>query len=107
MQERRSDKFLLTRPSRDVTGIRFCISIRHRISTHTPLAGRDVSTGAGTGWIIQFLLTRPSRDVTLSNYGAERNRKISTHTPLAGRDEGTGQAVPQQINFYSHAPRGT
>ena len=56
------------------------------ISTHTPLAGRDILSiraGHGPG---QFLLTRPSRDVTISRAVYACLRKISTHTPLAGRD---------------------
>ena len=76
--------FLLTRPSRDVTkGLTGDVAAI-RISTHTPLAGRDAA------WLKElktrrFLLTRPSRDVTAGGGGAGG----------AGGD------------FYSHAPRGT
>ena len=56
------------------------------ISTHTPLAGRDV-------WVLTinppasgFLLTRPLRDVTAGTPTAVTQFSISTHTPLAGRD---------------------
>ena len=76
--------FLLTRPSRDVTGI---CPIKYRvpeISTHTPLAGRD---------------KKPTVDIPLLI--------ISTHTPLAGRDEKLQDTISDQGNFYSHAPRGT
>ena len=55
--------FLLTRPLRDVT---FCDVeglLEVAISTHTPLAGRDVADCYGYNF--------PT---------------ISTHTPLAGRD---------------------
>ncbi len=56
-------KFLLTRPSRNVT--MSCI----------------VKDGGE-----QFLLTRPSRDVTIGRKRYEKVITISTHTPLAGRD---------------------
>ena len=78
------------------------------ISTHTPLAGRDVHTYV-VGWVRfrflltrplrdvtitrsqrihrhQFLLTRPLRDVTVEALAYAFNMDISTHTPLAGRD---------------------
>ena len=57
-------EFLLTRPSRDVTAAPGTCVLSDRISTHTPLAGRDP-----TGQKIIF-----------------RGLDISTHTPLAGRD---------------------
>ena len=77
-------KFLLTRPSRDVTASLFCVFNASQISTHTPLAGRD--------------------HLSKVFY---RLYNISTHTPLAGRD--SFQLLPDlcQRNFYSHAPRGT
>ena len=101
-------KFLLTRPSRDVT----MVSDRNRkasgISTHTPLAGRDDRDtirqtcgrhfyphpprgtrplpGYSADYISTFLLTRPSRDVTDSQSRRLSLCNISTHTPLAGRD---------------------
>ena len=56
--------FLLTRPLRDVTGDRLKKDQRTRISTHTPLAGRDESQITGTASSYAFLLTRPLRDVT-------------------------------------------
>ena len=40
------------------------MSRREYISTHTPLAGRDVTVFPQSHWHNQFLLTRPSRDVT-------------------------------------------
>ena len=53
------------------------------ISTHTPLAGRDMSPRP---------LLPPS--------------SISTHTPLAGRDPGSHPLAHVLMDFYSHAPRG-
>ena len=55
-----------------------------KISTHTPLAGRDCVG-------------------TLQSSAAA----ISTHTPLAGRDALFKRNHYFEINFYSHAPRGT
>ena len=61
-------QFLLTRPLRDVTIRGRRIHFRFRISTHTPLAGRDKVGFDGYNDVQTFLLTRPLRDVTrLSN----------------------------------------
>ena len=54
------------------------------ISTHTPLAGRDLEPEPV--WV-----DLPS---------------ISTHTPLAGRDMLAGDSFGSNQDFYSHAPRG-
>ena len=78
------------------------------ISTHTPLAGRDSSSGKNSIMLARFLLTRPLRDVTSEKSRSARDFLflltrplrdvtfyalcffpcffISTHTPLAGRD---------------------
>ena len=56
-------RFLLTRPLRDVTQNAQRSRLDLFISTHTPLAGRDMAQ-------IQQM----------------RAEAISTHTPLAGRD---------------------
>ena len=82
----RARKFLLTRPSRDVTETCNVKTGTCTISTHTSLAGRDLCTECALMAIVisthtslagrdqtvtglkksqqQFLLTRPSRDVT-------------------------------------------
>ena len=60
--------------------------IRRRISTHTPLAGRDVFRIRCIPFPPEFLLTRPLRDVTKEVGRADMQELISTHTPLAGRD---------------------
>ena len=57
------NRFLLTRPSRGATGRTRVDHSGQRISTHTPLAGRDHMEWT---WCI--------------------TESISTHTPLAGRD---------------------
>ena len=54
------------------------------ISTHTPLAGRDM----------------------LRLTDADFENIISTHTPLAGRDFADTQIVKIKKDFYSHAPCG-
>ena len=101
-------EFLLTRPSRGVTWWLKNTGEVIPISTHTPLAGRDVYLRVRVAVTKQFLLTRPSRGVTkifkifidayvflltrpsrgVTKYGYQPtvDRMISTHTPLAGRD---------------------
>ena len=56
----------------------------YSISTHTPLARRDL----------------------LDSFAIIDQIAISTHTPLARRDEGFLQAVFWLRYFYSHAPCG-
>ena len=65
-------KFLLTRPSRDVTSLTAGYIRGKFISTHTSLAGRDMNRVIMPVWDMVFLLTRPSRDVTT---GTEKGRK--------------------------------
>ena len=96
------------------------------ISTHTPLARRDVIRLICLN-CQAFLLTRPSRGATTfrkmtsttiyfyshAPRGARQGKMsrafehiISTHTPLAGRDYSGQTYVNSVLNFYSHAPRG-
>ena len=77
-------KFLLTRPSRDVT----------RIASHSFC-------------VMGFLLTRPSRDVTNPTLLLPLLTVISTHTSLAGRDQIRRVHCCSFLHFYSHVPRGT
>ena len=58
-----------------------------QISTHTPLAGRDGDGFRAVGHSRGFLLTRPLRGATRSALKRLLSCKISTHTPLAGRDK--------------------
>ena len=63
---------------RDLTVV---LPVKHcRISTHTPLARRDMKIKSG-----------------------QEKRKISTHTPLARRDVNKFNYVFGDNNFYSHA----
>ena len=57
-------EFLLTRPLRDVTLGMLISNAGKLISTHTPLAGRDLHLVRWEKIQTLFLLTRPLRDVT-------------------------------------------
>ena len=74
------------------------------ISTHTPLAGRDMAPPTPIEIpVVTFLLTRPSRGATIYICTANRTAGISTHTPLAGRDN--PQISLQPLNYIStHTP---
>ena len=74
-------QFLLTRPLRDVTEPLSHQTNNWRISTHTPLAGRDK------------LLELPVYRI-----------QISTHTPLAGRDTIQSGASPSTFIFLLTRP---
>ena len=78
-------QFLLTRPSRGATGRKVDAVEELRISTHTPLAGRDEKT-ASLMYAIKISTHTPlaGRDCCASRNTAQV--PISTHTPLAGRD---------------------
>ena len=101
-------RFQLTRPLRGVTTFIARVELRNDISTHTPLAGRDlipkedkatikisthtplagrdqIWTSSSSTWA-SFQLTRPLRGVTGGFLSVSAEGLISTHTPLAGRD---------------------
>ena len=69
------------------------------ISTHTSLAGRDLSASNFRTLLSRFLLTRPSRDVTNLKDTVIKMIQISTHTSLAGRDG--INALLSQIGYIS------
>gem|GEM_PF-6141318 len=76
-----------------------------QISTHTPLAGRDIfwmrlrkSTGISTH--------TPLAGRDYSAHSFIPMMAISTHTPLAGRDSDILDESRVKWHFYSHAPRG-
>ena len=119
--------FLLTRPLRGATPLGIHSLAPDYISTHTPLAGRDVCTSHYIS-LSEFLLTRPLRGATRFDMRIAIYARISTHTPLAGRDAesvqiaavagisthtplagrdafGAGAMIPVR-HFYSHAPCG-
>ena len=123
---RRPLRFLLTRLLRGVT---FACQFQHillsRISTHTPLARRDVKKRHGfklrkisTHTPLArrdtinaneqnnehtFLLTRLLRGVTEYDFEKIAKLWISTHTPLARRDYHRTKSSDRRIYFYSHA----
>ena len=80
---------------------------KRAISTHAPLAGRDVKQKANGELIILFQPTRPLRGATLFQCGLASGVLISTHAPLAGRDvpgaAGDGAAI---LYFNPRAPCG-
>ena len=120
--------FQLTRPLRGATLHKNSFAPTSKISTHTPLAGRDMATAQGYLMIGdfnshapcgarlvrrmaehfdgRFQLTRPLRGATNAERRAPRKRVISTHTPLAGRDHFDGRSAGDVRDFNSHAPCG-
>ena len=74
--------FQPTRPLRGATATVLCAEHRVDISTHAPLAGRDLGAGAP--------------------YGLEYN--ISTHAPLAGRDNPSIEVRLTDSEISTHAP---
>ena len=76
-------RFLLTRPSRGATSPALKTLQIPRISTHTPLAGRDI---------------KPQSHPGLKPY-------FYSHAPRGAR-HGSGCHCSVYGNFYSHAPRG-
>ena len=79
-------KFLLTRPSRDVTPTVTQVTVTGAISTHTSLAGRDPEDPDGPGGLqISTHTSLAGRDLNNAIQQALGDN-ISTHTSLAGRD---------------------
>ena len=97
--------FLLTRPSRGATTADITCIRDGKISTHTPLAGRD-KTSKTERHISSISTHTPlaGRDEAVKEVGNEI--AISTHTPLAGRDQPERSGRRNCPDFYSHAPRG-
>ena len=56
------------------------------ISTHAPLAGRDLNLSEMSLWSMSFQPTRPLRGATHIQDVILYLGSISTHAPLAGRD---------------------
>ena len=61
-------------------------TIKICISTHAPLAGRDLSFPWLNVTILRFQPTRPLRGATETAEPTNSITEISTHAPLAGRD---------------------
>ena len=86
--------FLLTRPLRDVTWLHRKTLTDFKISTHTPLAGRDYSVSVSYVYVTSFLLTRPLRDVTTTFLRTGRPITFLLTRPL--RDVTGGESVEKQ-----------
>ena len=123
-------KFLLTRPSRGATVLKREPFISVSISTHTPLAGRDLCGHVYRSRSpISISTHTPLAGRDLCGHVYRSRSPISTHTPLAGRDASRGRTAidylvflltrPSRgattckivsdrtcVYFYSHAPRG-
>ena len=76
--------FLLTRPSRGATQYGAGVQASIKISTHTPLAGRDQATSRMTEDVLFHFYSHAPRGARLYR------RYMVLYTP----------------DFYSHAPRG-
>ena len=77
-----------------------------KISTHTSLAGRDITYG------IELPGERISTHTSLAGRDSNGDiihfvEDISTHTSLAGRDPLSFNSASYSPYFYSHVPRGT
>ena len=86
--------------------LQHAVDVLHNvISTHTPLAGRDKRyTLFVLPPIISTHTPLAGRDVNMPSTVIFSS--ISTHTPLAGRDLPRIGSHAARLNFYSHAPRG-
>ena len=120
--------FQPTRPLRGATPTRATGLSRTRISTHAPLAGRDLllsgfpesrfdfNPRAPCGarpvdvnlvkTIAQFQPTRPLRGATSIASITSSGSSISTHAPLAGRDPQDLDHIGSWSNFNPRAPCG-
>ena len=118
-------RFQPTRPLRGATSIASITSSGNSISTHAPLAGRDLEylairatlkhfnprapCGARPTACSSFALdftfqpTRPLRGATLEELQKKTAKVISTHAPLAGRDQ-TKKKIKKRHYISTHAP---
>ena len=123
-------KFQPTRPLRGATRVYALLQSAFEISTHAPLAGRDLGVisasvdemnnfnprapcGArqlGTEYRNKgqkkFQPTRPLRGATLAEDRVGHGESISTHAPLAGRDAQKKNAPTVARHFNPRAPCG-
>ena len=77
--------------------------VRTFISTHAPLAGRDIKKRRAVVAVNSFQPTRPLRGATNGQARLFAEVEISTHAPLAGRDrQHLGHRIAGLIS--THAP---
>ena len=126
---RAASSFQPTRPLRGATSNVAVAAAAATISTHAPLAGRDLRRSVGLQGHILFQPTRPLRGATWSRScrsrsihhfnprapcGARQRHRhielfaveISTHAPLAGRDRGASEDARPTSDFNPRAPCG-
>ena len=101
-----SNTFQPTRPLRGATWLDSVTVLQRHISTHAPLAGRDVADQAASGKWEVFQPTRPLRGATYGEVFAALTVVISTHAPLAGRDQPALTVFCPQKDFNPRAPCG-
>ena len=99
-------RFQPTRPLRGATKRSIRRSKVYQISTHAPLAGRDISPTKIASTPKIFQPTRPLRGATNELTHPSNHRGISTHAPLAGRDRHARAANRSPIDFNPRAPCG-
>ena len=77
----------------------------HRcISTHAPLAGRDEELTDQGKQRCEFQPTRPLRGATAKKFSVSIHTEISTHAPLAGRDGWCNGSTSRSERISTHAP---
>ena len=83
-----------------------CASDRptEKISTHAPLAGRDIEGFIDSDGSVIFQPTRPLRGATIAANMDLFRKEISTHAPLAGRDPYSLSALSQRRLFQPTRP---
>ena len=77
----------------------------HRcISTHAPLAGRDEELTDQGKQRCEFQPTRPLRGATAKKFSVSIHTEISTHAPLAGRDASKTSILVGELAFQPTRP---
>ena len=98
--------FQPTRPLRGATSGKVVYHPQVRISTHAPLAGRDLACCKWERFYnISTHAPLAGRD-TIKRRRAGAGEKISTHAPLAGRDKEEYSALVWLSDFNPRAPCG-
>ena len=98
------ETFLLTRLLRGATRRPEHLPTMWLISTHAPLARRDIVEAKFTSLSSRFLLTRLSRGATWMDEFYSIRLGISTHVPLARRDDDGEVRRVLTDDISTHAP---
>ena len=103
----RSFVFQPTRPLRGATVYDLFVEDFFEISTHAPLAGRDLSVTISNGLTMRNFNPRaPCGARPVNNKTGAVTVHISTHAPLAGRDIYHVRGCPVLPDFNPRAPCG-